>query len=121
MGVIQEAPEKARKEPFKAKLPGNKFPEPIGTLGTGDHTLEHLEASGFPRRMCKKALRATGRDEQESILYIMDNVAQPEEFWTQRIDEQRWERNPFPSAASPERKRESSSMCRALSVSLTRT
>ena len=35
--------------------PGNKFPEPIGTLGTGDHTLEHLQASGFPRRMCKKA------------------------------------------------------------------
>ena len=40
--------------------PGERFPDPIGTLGEADHTAENLKAMGYPKRMYTKALRCTG-------------------------------------------------------------
>ena len=44
--------------------PGDKFPDPIGTLGEADRTAENLKAMRFPYRMYTKALKHTGGIEE---------------------------------------------------------
>ena len=44
--------------------PGDKFPDPIGTLGEADRTAENLKAMRFPYRMYAKALKHTGGIEE---------------------------------------------------------
>ena len=92
----------------------DRFPDPIGTLGEPDRTVDNLKEMCFPYRMYSKALRCTGGLEkvcgrerlvvasygcsrspvafllcrvcccQESVDYIMANCSKPPEFWKER-------------------------------------
>jgi hypothetical protein len=47
--------------------PGDRFPNPIGTLGEADRTAANLKAMCFPYRMYSKALKHTGGIEEVKL------------------------------------------------------